>query len=64
MTAALLLARPPHGSHGVPLRFTFQPGLYGTLGLSVLALGFALFFGGPLDDIRLRQGTSKGQIVH
>jgi hypothetical protein len=64
MTAALLLARPPHGSHGVPLRFTFQPGLYGTLALSVLAVAFAIFFGGPLDDIRLRQGTSKGQIVH
>jgi hypothetical protein len=64
MTAALLLARPPHGSHGVPLRFTFEPGLYATLALSVTAVAFSLFFGGPLDEIRVRQGTSKGQIVH
>lgn len=64
MTAALILGRPPHGSHGVPLRFSFEPALYGTLGLSLLAIGFAVFFGGPLHEIRLRQGTSKGQVVH
>lgn len=64
LTAALLLARPPHGSHGVPLRFAFAWGLYGTLGLSLLALGFALFFGGRIDDIAVRRGTSAGQTVH
>lgn len=64
LTAALLLARPPHGSHGVPLRFTFEWGLYGTLGLSLVALAFALFFGGRVDDIALRRGTSAGQVVH
>ncbi len=64
LTAALLLVRPPHGSHGVPLRFAFAWGLYGTLGLSLLALGFALFFGGRVDDIAVRRGTSAGQVVH
>jgi hypothetical protein len=64
MTAGLLLARPPHGSHRVPLHFTFEPALYGTLALSVAAIGFALFFGGPLDEIRVSQGTSRGQTVH
>jgi len=64
LTAALLLARPPHGSHGVPLRFAFAWGLYGTLGLSLLAVGFALFFGGRVDDIAVRRGTSAGQVVH
>lgn len=64
LTAALLLARPPHGLHGVPLRFAFSWGLYGTLGLSLLALGFALFFGGRVDDIAVRRGTSAGQVVH
>jgi hypothetical protein len=64
MTAALLLARPPHGGHGVPLRFTFEPALYVTLGLSVAAVAFALMFGGPLDEIRVRHGTSRGQTVH
>jgi hypothetical protein len=64
LTAALLLARPPHGGHGVPLRFTFEWGLYATLGLSLVALGFALVFGGRVDDIHVRRGTSAGQVVH
>jgi hypothetical protein len=64
LTAALLLARPPHGAHGVPLRFTFEWGLYATLALSLVALGFALFFGGRVDVIPLRRGTSAGQVVH
>jgi hypothetical protein len=64
MTAALLLARPPHGSHRVPLHFAFAPGLYATLAMSVVAVAVALFFGGPLDVIRVSQGTSRGQTVH
>ncbi len=63
-TAGLLLALPPHGSHGVPLRFTFGWGIHATLALSVIALGVALFFGGRLDDVRVRRGTSAGQVVH
>lgn len=64
VTAALLLVRPPHGTHGVPLRFTWELGVYGTLALSVIAVGFALFFGGRLDDIKVARGTSAGQMVH
>jgi hypothetical protein len=64
ITAAVLLARPPHGSHGVPLRFSFEWGLYATLALSVVAVGFALVFGGRIEDIALRRGTSAGQVVH
>jgi hypothetical protein len=63
-TVAVLLARPPHGAHGVPLRFSFGPALYVTLGLSLLALGVAVLFGGRADDIRLRRGSSAGQLVH
>lgn len=63
-TVGILLARPPHGAHGVPVRFTFAPALYGTLALSLIALGVSLFFGGRLDDIRLRRGSSAGQLVH
>jgi hypothetical protein len=63
-TAALLLARPPHGAHGVPVRFSFEWGLYATLALSVIALAVALFFGGRADDIRVGQGTSAGHVVH
>jgi hypothetical protein len=64
VTAAILLARPPHGAHGVPLRFSFGWGLYATLALSAMALGFSLFFGGRVEDIALRRGTSAGQVVH
>jgi hypothetical protein len=64
VTAALLLLRPPHGAHGVPLRFTFGVALDATLVVSLAAIGFAVFFGGRVDDIRLRRGTSHGQLVH
>jgi hypothetical protein len=64
-TVAILLARPPHAPHGVPLRFAFAPSLYATLGLSVAAFAIAaLFFGGRIDDIRVRRGSSSGQLVH
>jgi hypothetical protein len=63
-TAALLLLRPPHGAYGVPLRFAFAWGLYATLTLSALALAQALWFGGRVDDIRVKRGTSVGQVVH
>jgi hypothetical protein len=63
-TAALLLSRPPHGGHGVPLHFTFAWGLYATLATSTVAVAVALFFGGRVDDIRVKRGTSAGQVVH
>ncbi len=63
-TAALLLARPPHGVHGVPLRFTFVWGMYATFAVSLVAVALAFFFGGRLDDIRVKRGTSAGQVVH
>src|SRR5579863_3691411 len=63
LTSALLLARPPHGAHGVPVRFDWEPALYATLALSVVGVGFALFFGGRVDDIAVRRGTSAGQVV-
>jgi hypothetical protein len=64
VTAALLLARPPHGAHGVPLRFTWEWGIFATLACSAVALGFALVFGGRVDDIKVGRGTSAGQVVH
>jgi hypothetical protein len=64
VTAGILLARPPHGSHGVPLHFSFEWGLYATLALSAAALGSALFFGGRVDDIAVRRGSSAGQVMH
>ena len=64
ITAVLLLTRPPHGAHGVPVHFTFAWGLHATLVLSALSLIAAFFFGGRVDDIRVERGTSTGQVVH
>jgi hypothetical protein len=64
VTALVLLLRPPHGSHGVPLRFTFGEGVYATLALSAVALAVSVLLGGRVDDIRLRRGTSRGEVVH
>jgi hypothetical protein len=64
LTAGLLLARPPHGAHGVPVHFTWGWGLFATLALSIAAVAFAVFFGGGLVDIALRRGNSGGQVVH
>ncbi len=64
LTAVLLLVRSRSGTHLVPLHFTWAWGLFATLALSLVALGFAFFFGGGLDDIHVRRGTSAGQVVH
>jgi hypothetical protein len=64
VTAAMMLSRPPHGSPGMPLQFTWEVGVYATLVLSVVAVAFALVFGGRVDDIKVGKGTSAGQVVH
>jgi hypothetical protein len=64
LTAVVLLARPPHGAHGVPLHFSWGWGLFATLAVSLAAVAFALFFGGRLDEMALRRGSSAGQVVH
>jgi hypothetical protein len=64
LTTGLLLARPPHGAHGVPLHFTWAWGLFATSALSAVALVVAWFLGGRVDDIALRRGSSAGQVVH
>jgi hypothetical protein len=64
LTAAILLSRSPHGANHVPLQFTWGWGIFATLALSAVAVGFALFFGGRVDVIPLRRGTSAGQVVH
>lgn len=63
VTGAVLLVRAPQGSQ-VPLHFTFSWGIYATIVLSLATVGAACFFGGRLDDIHVRKGTSAGQVVH
>jgi hypothetical protein len=64
LTAALLYAHAPHPRYGIPLRFSFDTGLFATMALSFVAVAIGLFFGGRVDDIAVRRGTSAGQIVH
>jgi hypothetical protein len=59
-----LLLRPPHGAHGVPLRFAFGAGLFASLILSVVSVVVGTLFGGRADDIRLDRGSSEGKLVH
>jgi hypothetical protein len=63
VTAAILLARPPH-PHAIPVRFSFQAGIYATLALSMAAFVLGLRFGGRVDDMRVERGSSRGQVVH
>jgi hypothetical protein len=64
ITAAILWLRPPHGAHGVPLRFVFGAGLYASLLLSVAGVVLGILFGGRADDIRVDRGSSEGKLVH
>jgi hypothetical protein len=64
VTAAMLLAHTPHPRYGIPLRFSFDTGLFATIALSFAAVAVGLFFGGRVDDIAVRRGTSAGQTVH
>jgi hypothetical protein len=63
LTAAILLARPPHGGL-VPLRFTYDWPIWATLVVSIAAIFAALRLGGRVDDIKVSRGTSKGQSLH
>jgi hypothetical protein len=64
VTAALLLTHAPHPRYGIPLRFSFETGLFATIACSVVAVALGLFFGGRVDDIAVQRGTSAGQVVH
>jgi len=64
VTAAILLLNPPHGNHLVPLRFTFEWGLFSTLALSLAAVGVGVRFGGRIDDIQVSGGSSRGETLN
>ncbi len=63
ITCVILWLRPPHGGL-VPLRFTYEPAFWLSLGLSAVALVLSLRFGGRVDDIEVSRGTSHGQVLH
>lgn len=63
VAVGILFARPPRGGI-VPVRYTWEWPMYAVLALSFVAVAVAVRLGGPIDDIRVRKGTSKGQVVH
>jgi hypothetical protein len=63
MTSLILLLSPPRRGP-IPLKFEFGPGLYFTVILAVIALPFALRFGGRLDDLPTAQGSSRGKTLN
>ena len=63
--ALMMLRRPTHVIvKGIPFDFNWGPGIYLTIATSVVATIVAFRFGGKLDDVRVTQGTSRGEVVH
>jgi hypothetical protein len=68
VTLALLL-NPPRSAEVrgivVHLRFAWDPWIFVTLGLAAVATFLSAFrFGGKVDDIEVKRGTSAGHTVH
>ena len=58
ITGAILLLlppRPPPRLH-IPVAFHYTYGLYATVALALVALPFALWFGGKIDDLPMPKG--------
>jgi len=49
---------------GLPFEYHWGLGFYATLALSLVATFFAFRFGGRLDDVKVRRGSSKGEVLH
>ena len=64
MTTAILLSHPPRGKYLVTLEVAFAWPIWATLIVSVLALAFSIRFGGRVDDIKVKAGSSVGHTVH
>lgn len=65
MSIAVLLAFPPHGKRGIPVRFTFDWPMWVMLAVSLAAVAISILkLGGRMDDITLPKGTSAGRAVH
>lgn len=63
IAVGVLLARPPRGGL-VPVRYSWEWPIYAVLALSFVAIAVAVRLGGRVDDIEVRKGSSKGQVVH
>ena len=63
VAVTVLLAKPPRGGL-VPVRYTWEWPIYGVLILSLAAIAAAVQLGGRVDDITVKKGSSKGQVLH
>lgn len=63
VAVGVLLAKPPRGGL-VPVRYTWEWPIYATLALAFVAVAVAVRLGGRVDDIAVKKGSSKGQVVH
>ena len=68
VAVANLLLHPPKGTRVggfvVMAKIEWQWPIYATLALAILGVVLAVRFGGRVDDIKVRRGTSKGQHLH
>jgi hypothetical protein len=63
VTTVILWARPPHGGL-VKVRFDYEPAFWATMAVAAVAVALAMRLGGRLDDIQVKRGTSKGEVLH
>jgi hypothetical protein len=64
VTCGILLLRPPHAAHYHP-HFTFEPGFWLTMGVSVVAVVVSALFGGKLAESHAETAPpSKGRVLH
>lgn len=63
VTAAVMLLAPPRGGL-VPVRFDYALGFWLTAATAVVAMPWAVRFGGRLDDLPMPRGTSRGEMLN
>lgn len=49
---------------GVPFEYHWTYGFWATIAVSVVATMVAFRFGGRLDDVKVRHGSSAGEVLH
>lgn len=63
ITVAILLARSPH-SGLIPVRYAWMWPMYATVLVSAISALVSVRLGGPIDDVKVARGTSRGHTLH
>ena len=64
ITAASFLWNPPVAGARVPVHFTFGWGLYAVIAAGIAGVLFSLRFGGRVDVVAVKKGSSTGHTLH